>query len=411
MRSLHAAVPLLIVAASPVLAQPGLPRVETQRARIVEVRGTFPADEQESGNPQPSFGAGIILAVTAETLYVATARHVVLTSGTIPARDLTVRLRMPGQRPRSAVIRASDSGADLAVLAVAVRGDPIDLRSIPYLRLASPDSVPMGELLYGIGAPGGTANEQPVIPGTFAGTGGVFARIQTWNVEPGHSGGGLFTRRGDLVAMISRGEIPSYYAVRADTVLARAARWGVPVQVQPPRRDPFEAMFTLGVAGSIAASAPPERRAEVWLERTTNLGGDFRNFLATPRGSFQGLVGARFSTGPGAPFAVKTDSGRPPGGSVTAYVGVGYRVRFENINSRTGPTRSAAVFLDLGTPLVTPGEPPFSGLTAGLGLRYEWIAWDRIVTGVVMEGRINNRFGGGAPRDRLAFGLTLGLGR
>jgi hypothetical protein len=265
----------------------------------------------------------------------------------------------------------------------------------------------MGELLYGIGAPGGTANEQPLIPGTFAGTADVFVRIQTWNVEPGHSGGGLFTRRGDLVAMISRGEIPSYYALRADTVLARAARWGVPVQVQPPRRDPFEAVVTLGVAGSIAASAPPEQRAEVWLERTTNLGGH----LATPRGSFQGLVGARFSTGPGAPFAAKTDSGRPPGGSLTAYVGVGYRVRFENINSRTGPTRSAAVVLDLGTPLVTPGEPPVSGLTAGLGLRYEWIARDRILTGVIVEGRTNSRFGGGVPRDRLAFGLTLGLGR
>jgi len=153
-------------------------------------------------------GAGIVFAATESDIYIATARHVVERSRSLPAEELTVTFH--GRRGVPIAARLADQrfgrDVDLAALLVdAAEAPPLDLAR-RWVRLSRPLQV--GEPVWLIGQGDGRpwATSPAGEPLTAVQT--TRLRVRSSTVTGGMSGGGGFDEEGLLVGMIVRDASP-----------------------------------------------------------------------------------------------------------------------------------------------------------------------------------------------------------
>ena len=109
---------------------------------------------------ESSVGAGIIVGIRADNLYIATANHVVR-RGALEAEEVKIRFRWLSDRPGKARLlqhRDSDTEMDLAVLDVTgLQALAVDAGALPFDRLGNLHLLQRGDALYLIG----NAQERP----------------------------------------------------------------------------------------------------------------------------------------------------------------------------------------------------------------------------------------------------------
>jgi len=166
-------------------------------------------------------GAGIIIGDRGDTLYVATAAHLVLDAGTpvdsIHAYFYTDCLKPVAARICSLVDPQRD--LDLAVLCVpaaAVAG----ARPRSYARLGNVSRLGTRTPVYPVGCPGGecwgVGQPDKVL---VAGSNQPRILFTTFFVAPGHSGGPLFNEWWEVVGMLTKLGQPLSEAIPIDSVL------------------------------------------------------------------------------------------------------------------------------------------------------------------------------------------------
>lgn len=190
---------------------------------------------QESG--ADTLGAGIIVGVRADRLYIITANHVVRRAG----QNLHVKLRsLPGERVPAKLLEDRDPQLDLAVLSVmAVKRHAIPVDEVPFDRLGDANAMKRGDAVYHVGHPNGIPWRVNVTPDRVSDRAGDLIKFESNSIAPGDSGGGLFNGRWELVGMIKADQPPDGIAVSIGRILGRLKQWGYPVNLTR-RKKPEE---------------------------------------------------------------------------------------------------------------------------------------------------------------------------
>lgn len=179
-------------------------------------------------------GAGIVLGVQGDRLYIATANHVVRW-GDNEAEDIKVELRILPGEPFAAKLLNSRSGSralDLAVMVVrGVETDAIPVSLLPFDRLGNTPGMRRADAVYSVGNPRGNRWRVNVSPDRVSQLDGDLIKFESQVIAPGHSGGGLFDASGRLVGMIRADQPPVGEAVKIDRILEKARHWGLPVDL------------------------------------------------------------------------------------------------------------------------------------------------------------------------------------
>lgn len=176
-----------------------------------------------------SFGAGILVGMEKDRVWIATAAHVVQPC----SADIQVRFKGAGRDYTATVVRKADPPLDLAVLSVAgVR--PADLTAVPLDRLGDPTSLKRGDPLYLVGNPAGEAWSASDTPDRMVNTEGDLLNFTSIAIAQGHSGGALLNDRWEVVGMIVADSRTGSRAVSVEKVVKTLRAWKVPVALRAP---------------------------------------------------------------------------------------------------------------------------------------------------------------------------------
>ena len=207
------------------------------KAGVVMLKSKLPTGD--------AFGAGIVVAVTAQDAYVVTANHVLRLNGTATSVQVQFNAR-PGEWFDGRILDLMDR--DLDIGAVAVRLPPsVTAASLKGLGAVS-SSLQRGSDVYALGYPAAKAWDLPVIADKVASSNTLRLIFQSQYVRGGNSGGALLDACGRIVGMVVLSEPPDAEAVRIESVLDLVGRWSLPsrtLSVQPA-----------SPCGAAAASAP-----------------------------------------------------------------------------------------------------------------------------------------------------------
>lgn len=178
----------------------------------------------------PSRGAGIICGVDKDSLYVVTADHVVR-SGKDEAQEIQLQFKsLSGRRVKAMLLPQHDSELDLAVLRVDGLAElKINVESLPFERLGSPQSLKRGAEIYMLGYPGGRKWWINTSPERFAEREGDWIRYESRLITGGNSGGALLDANRDLVGMVRSDEPPNGEAISITSVIRKLREWRYPV--------------------------------------------------------------------------------------------------------------------------------------------------------------------------------------
>lgn len=177
-------------------------------------------------------GSGIVMNVDEQYLYGVTAKHVVMSRGKLVS-SLQARLRMWPQ-PLPATVDRGHNSLDLAAFKVDYR--PLGLSSgevkaaLDFGQLGSSQSLDTGDVIQTIGHAAGGAWIDSKEPGHLASRDASLTRgpeilaLQHF-CPPGHSGGGVFDSRWQLVGMIVDNQDPFCHAIRIETIFGALADW------------------------------------------------------------------------------------------------------------------------------------------------------------------------------------------
>lgn len=181
------------------IAAPGVVNIFTQRIvqekqhALLEspfLKRFFNRQNQPRERMQSSLGSGVIMN---EAGYILTNHHV------ISGAD-EIRVSLHDGRDVEAKLIGSDAEVDLAVL-------KINLRNLPYLRIANSGPVKIGDVVLAIGNPFGVG--QTVTMGIVSALGRNQLGLNTYEdyiqtdaaINPGNSGGALINAHGELVGI------------------------------------------------------------------------------------------------------------------------------------------------------------------------------------------------------------------
>ncbi len=284
----------------------GVLSAKDQRARelVVGIRSVW-----NGGVYAPDAGAGVIIAVTPDAIYVATARHVVaqredgpnntrilnvadsvwvrFLNGKTPhlSRVVKVDSAMFASRPtgRAMIVSANPSAAvrreafprlqfladstrlarsdyDLAVIVVTRDKRNADQWAPPELdRLGDVSAMRRGDDVTAIGCPGSNCWRVPAKGDLFLEVDGVRPvastflggklTFQTQQVEPGNSGGALFNENREVIGLVTDVKWPNGYALPIIDVVNLLGRSGVPIGLKRPSlpRDGYHLMVDVDV--------------------------------------------------------------------------------------------------------------------------------------------------------------------
>jgi trypsin-like peptidase len=169
-------------------------------------------------------GTGIVIADRGDTIYVATAAHVVLDAGE-PVDSIHAYFYADCQKPVAARICAlidPKRDLDLAVLCVAASAAP-GARPPSLSRLGDVRRLGARTPVYPVGCPGGdcwgVGQPDKVL---VAGANQPRILFTTFFVAPGHSGGPLFNEWWEVVGMLTKLGQPLSEAIPIDSVLSAA---------------------------------------------------------------------------------------------------------------------------------------------------------------------------------------------
>jgi hypothetical protein len=187
---------------------------------VVMIRGTI--------GDAPTAGAGVIISVANDRLYVATANHVVR-RGMTDAREVQVRLQwLPGEWITARVLEHGDTTLDLAVIAVPEAGR-LSLPKFAWQVLTRPDTlIPRKTGVFPIGYPGGNAWLIPAQPHIVTAVTTSVIRTEG-NLVDGHSGGALVTEDGGIVGLVSIVDAVIGESQRIDRLVDKLTEWGYKV--------------------------------------------------------------------------------------------------------------------------------------------------------------------------------------
>lgn len=220
-------------------------------ARLVAMlKTTFQDEEGER------LGAGILVGVGDDVLYIATANHN-LRWGDARIDRLEVTLYGDRGKPLAgSVLPQFDADLDLAVVSVrGLKARGLDLAGIPFERLGDPSALKRGDEVSMLGHPNGHAWEMAIYPDRLSGTSDEQLLFQSTFIASGHSGGALLDRHLDVVGLIRSDQPPYGEAVKIGKVLERLAAWGVPVQLGHSPRKPRFVQVAAGATHACAVTS------------------------------------------------------------------------------------------------------------------------------------------------------------
>ena len=185
-----------------------------------------------------TIGLGIIFGLENHQLFIATANHVVR-MGTSEAQNLQIEFKFrPGDVVKANLLNRNDKDLDLAVLSVNVLGkDSIYINNLLWNRLGDVSVLQPGDTVH-------SSLERWIAPQTPERINKVVNERITFEsnfIAPGHSGGGLFNDRWELVGMTRAIIISSFVeAISIESILKTLKDWNYPVNLvraKPPSPD------------------------------------------------------------------------------------------------------------------------------------------------------------------------------
>ena len=176
------------------------------------------------------FGAGIIVGMDADYLYIATANHVVR-RGPREATNLKVEFQFLAGRVDAELEDVSDNTIDLAVLRVDRSQRTISIDEIPFDLLGSSEGLQRADSVYTIGHPEGERWVDSLDPDRFERHDGLDLVFRSQTVAEGHSGGGLFDAQWRLVGMVKKHTTIRAVATNIERIVEKLEDWRYPINL------------------------------------------------------------------------------------------------------------------------------------------------------------------------------------
>ena len=196
---------------------------ERAKNGIVMIKSKWPT--------QSASGAGTVVAVSGQDVYIVTARHVINAEGVGAA--LAVEVEFKARPKERDIARALDGDAgsyDIAALRVAL---PTGLRAeqVTGVGIAPPNLTTRGSDVFPVGFPEGTGWSDPVRPDKVSTVRRENITFQSQFVREGHSGGPLLDSCGRVVGMVVERRPPEASALPIDLIVDRLKEWRVPTSL------------------------------------------------------------------------------------------------------------------------------------------------------------------------------------
>ena len=166
----------------------------------------------------PQFGAGIVLGLDDQSVYIATARHVVEGADRIWVASAMAR----GDSASARVVAVPEEGTlDLAVIALDRSAFPAEFQPVVD-RLGDPSRLSTGDPVTPVGCPDEVCWSAPALPDRVLASSSIDVLFQSDFVKRGSSGGALFDRWWELVGLVTTSDPPRAGAIPIDYVVQRA---------------------------------------------------------------------------------------------------------------------------------------------------------------------------------------------
>jgi hypothetical protein len=176
-----------------------------------------------------SIGAGIILGVQGDYLYIATCHHVVW-SAAGPASGLSVSFfsRQDARFP-AVVMNGADTQLDLGLVGVPISA-AAGMPEVKQLVIGAVDQLPQGVRVRSVGHPSGVPWRTAVSEERFARRLPNDLEFESPIGDEGSSGGAVFNACGGLIGMTKRAGGGVAVATRIDRILRKLDEWNVGVK-------------------------------------------------------------------------------------------------------------------------------------------------------------------------------------
>jgi hypothetical protein len=412
---------------------------------VVSIRTELPGSVVQAG-------AGIIVGATQDSVYIVTAKHVLVDQYDPDARptSLTIQFWRDTTRTVDASIRMMAEGeVDIAVIAVA-NDDALaeaGYRAVED-RLGDATRLGPGAKVSPVGCPPGNCWKAPTSPDGVLASSYDRVFFETSFVQEGSSGGGLFNEWDEVVGMVTRLSPPGAIGYPINYVTGVLRSEGVPVTLSArriPRRGYGTSVGAVVLAPPTGGSFPDGRAHSARVTYTTGLSGRIQLNVGGLRLAPGGLGGAcPPSAAAGAPLPeVIALLDRKPCEAVVNALVAGLGVRIQRGRLELTPFAEAGVGrvrgrYDLGgvyrfdedftlaseeVPSTT-YVPRFeavekTGFGAGFGVTIDYVLFPRtILEGVVGQWRFRDPFEGTQlptgykpkmPTLFMGIGLRMGL--
>lgn len=178
----------------------------------------------------PVFGAGIIVGRRKDSLFIATAYHLVHYGNTQPD-SIGVQLKTrPGTVLSATVLNPpGEKTMDLALLRV--KGSIQESKCGLLFKQLSADVKRRGDEVLAVGNPNGVPWVIPIDADKIVQTNENEIVFQSPMISIGNSGGGLLDDEGHFIGMVTSDQAPYGRAIDIRAVLDQVKRWGYPVEL------------------------------------------------------------------------------------------------------------------------------------------------------------------------------------
>lgn len=177
-------------------------------------------------------GAGLVFARDGNTLWIATANHLVR-RGIQDTEEISVRFwERPMKKLPAQLQKQADTDIDLAVIAVAnLASEGIDPCDRGFHRLGDVEGLGHGDLVIPVGHPNGEPWATPLEPDGIEVAEPDRLKFQSMFIAPGSSGGALVNADFKLLGMITGNQPPFGIAKPINKIIERLVEWGYPVHL------------------------------------------------------------------------------------------------------------------------------------------------------------------------------------
>jgi hypothetical protein len=196
----------------------------------------------------PEYGAGIIMAVSANRLYIATANHVVrkkkdVDSGDfIDANSIQVGFSwLPGEPHSARLLSTFEGKLDLAVIVVD-KASELGIPQLAFHHFTTASSLKKGDHLYPMGYANRARWSRRGIPDAFDSVQDIM-RFDTSYVVQGNSGGALLTSSWRIAGLVTAVEAGKGYAIPIERLMTALQAMGHQVHWKPSPDGPAQLTF------------------------------------------------------------------------------------------------------------------------------------------------------------------------